>query len=94
MEGGEQAKSNTNTNTHTHTVSTVIHIVDDTHTHTHSVTRDTHDGLSLGQGSDTGLTHVSVAHPLMKLTGNEHREHVVGVEGAGKCKHPHTECPP
>ena len=65
--------------THTHT-----------HTHTHSITRDPQDGWSLGQGSDAGLTHVSVAHPLIKLTGNEHREHAVGVESAGKGKHTHT----
>ena len=52
-----------------------------THTHTHSVTRDTQDGWSLVQGSDAGLTHVSVAHPLLKLTGNEHREHAVGGGG-------------
>ena len=32
-----------------------------THTHTHSVLRDTQGGLSLGQGSDTIVTHAGVA---------------------------------
>ena len=32
-----------------------------THTHTHSVARDTQDGWSLGQRSDTILTHVGLA---------------------------------
>ena len=45
-----------------------------THTHTHSVTRDTQDGWILGQGSDAILTHVSVARPLIKIMGYEHRE--------------------
>ena len=31
------------------------------HTHTHSVLRDTQGGLSLGQGSDTIVTHAGVA---------------------------------
>ena len=38
-----------------------------THTHTHSVTRDILDGWSLGRGSDTILTHVGEAPPLIKL---------------------------
>ena len=63
-----------NTNTHTHT-------------HTHSVLRDTQGGLSLGQGSDTILTHAGWP-PLIKLMGYEHREDAVG--GAGNVKHTHT----
>ena len=43
------------------------HAVANTHTHTHSVTRDILDGWSLGRGSDTILTHVGVAPPLIKL---------------------------
>ena len=43
-------------------------------THTHSVARDTDGGWSLGQRSDAVLTHVSVARPLIKLMGYEHRE--------------------
>ena len=34
-----------------------------THTHTQSVHRHTQGGWSLGQGSDTILTHVSAAAP-------------------------------
>ena len=45
-----------------------------THTHAHTLPRDTQDGLTLGQGSDAVLTHVSVARPLFKLMGYEHRE--------------------
>ena len=52
-----------------------------THTHTHSVTCDTQEGWIVGQGSDAVLTHVSMAHPLIKLMGYEHREHAVGGEG-------------
>ena len=59
-----------------------------THTHTHSVTRDILDGWSLGRGSDTVLTYVGEASPLIKLMGYEHREDAVG--GAGKGKHIHT----
>ena len=59
-----------------------------THTHTHSVTRDILDGWSLGGGSDTILTHVGEASPLIKLMSYEHREDAVG--GAGKGKHIHT----
>ena len=58
-----------------------------THTHTHSVLRDTQGGLSLGQGSDTILTHAGWP-PLIKLFGYEHREDAVG--GAGNVKHTHT----
>ena len=36
------------------------------HTHTHSVHHDTQGGWSHGQGSDTILTHVGVATPLIK----------------------------
>ena len=61
-----------------------------THTHTHSVPRDTQDGCILGQSSDAILTHVSVARPLIKLMGYEHREDAVGVGGAGNDKHTHT----
>ena len=48
-----------------------------THTHIHSVPRDTQGGWSLGQGSDTILTHVCVARPLTKLIGYVHRENAV-----------------
>ena len=50
---GEQVIANTHKHTHTYT-------------HTHSVHRDTQGGWSLGQGSDTILTHVKVAPPLIK----------------------------
>ena len=59
-----------------------------THTHTQSVTRDILDGWSLGRGSDTVLTNVGEAPPLIKLMSYEHREDAVG--GAGKGKHIHT----
>ena len=55
-------------NTHTHT-----------RTHTHSVARDTQDRWSHGQGSDTILTHVGEATPLIKLMGYEHRRMLRGV---------------
>ena len=58
-----------------------------THTHTHSVLRDTQGGLSLGQVSDTILTHAGWP-PLIKLIGYEHREDAVG--GAGYVKHTHS----
>ena len=60
-----------------------------THRHTHSVLCGTHDGWSLGQGSDTILTHVSVALQLIKLMGYEHREDAVGGGGACNGKHIH-----
>ena len=64
-----------------------------THTHTHSVTCDTQEVWILGQGSDAVLTHVSMAHPLIKLMGYEHREHAVGGEGCRQGQpyaHTHT----
>ena len=67
------------------------------HTDPHSVPHDTQDGLTLGQGSDAVLTHVSMAHPLIKLMGYEHREHAVG---GGGCRlgqtytHTHTHTVP
>ena len=66
-----------------------------THSHTHSVPRDTQGGWNLGQGSNATLTHVSVAAPLIKLMGNDHREEGVGVGGGMQCqtnthKHTHT----
>ena len=64
-----------------------------THTHTHSVTRDTQDGWRLGQGSDAILTHVSVATPLIKLMGNDHRLNKVG-SGGTRQGPTHTQCPP
>ena len=66
-----------------------------THTYTHSVHRDTQDGWSLEQGSDTILTHVSLALQLIKLMGYEHRAVAVGGVGAGNGKHTqtHTQCP-
>ena len=71
--------------THTHT-----------QTHTHSVTCDTQEGWSLGQGSDAVLTHVSMAHPLIQLMGYEHREHAVGCGGCRQGQtytHTHTVSP-
>ena len=64
-----------------------------THTHkrTHSVLRDTQGGWNLGQGSDAILTHVSVAAPLIKLMGNDHRLDTVESGGPGKGQH--TQCP-
>ena len=63
-----------------------------THTHTHSVRRDTQGGLSHGQGSDTILTHVGVATPLIKIMGYEHQDDAEGGVGAcnGKNTHTHT----
>ena len=52
------------------------------HTDPHSVPRDTQDGLTLGQGSDAVLTHVSVARPLFKSMVYEHRKYVVGGGGS------------
>ena len=52
------------------------------YTHTQSVPRDTQDGWSLWQGSDAILTQVSVASPLIKLMGYEHREDAVGGGGS------------
>ena len=68
-----------------------------THTHTQSVHRDTHDGWSLEQRSNAILTHVSVAPPLIKLMGYEHREDAMGGGGSKQCQihthtHTHTEC--
>ena len=60
-------------------------------THTHSVPRDTQGGWSHGQGSNTILTHVGVATPLIKLMGYEHREYVVGGGGSKQYQtHTHT----
>ena len=61
------------------------------HKRTHSVLRDTQGGWNLGQGSDTILTHVSVAAPLIKLMGNDHRLDTVESGGPGKGQH--TQCP-
>ena len=57
------------------------------HTHTHSVTCDTQEGWILKQGLDADLTHVSMAHPLIKLMGYEHRMHAVG---GGGCRQGQT----
>ena len=65
-----------------------------THTHTHSVTRDILDGWSLERGSDTILTHVGEAPPLIKLMSYEHREEAVGGAGKGKHIHTHTHSAP
>ena len=53
-----------------------------THTHTNSVPRDTKGGWSLGQGSETILTHAGVAPLLTKLLGYEHREDTAGGGGS------------
>ena len=58
--------------------------------HTHSVPRDTQGGWSLGKGSDAILTHVSLARPLFKLIGCDHRKDSVRGGGAGNGKHTHT----
>ena len=69
------------------------------HTHKHSVPRDAKEGLSLGNGSDAHLTHISVTNPLIKLMGYEHREDALVGGGAGNGKHTqththaHTQCP-
>ena len=68
-----------------------------THTHTHTQCRShTQDGSSLGQDSDAILTHASVAHPLIKLSGYDHREDTVGGGGSRQWQ-PHTntrtQCP-
>ena len=69
------------------------------HTQTHIVPRDTQGGLSLGQGSDTIMTHVSVARPLIKSLGYEHRKDVSGGTGSRQWQtqtntHTHTHCVP
>ena len=66
-----------------------------THTRkrTHSVPRDTQGGWNLKQRSDEILTHVSVAAPLIKLMGNDHRWTQWGVGGARQGP-THTQCPP
>ena len=67
------------------------HTQTNTHTHTHSVTRDTQSGWSLGRGSDPILTHVGVAHTLIKVMGYEHREYAVGCGGSRQWRtHTHT----
>ena len=70
-----------------------------TYTHTHSVPLDTQRGWSLGQGSDAIMTHVSVARPLIKLLGCEHRKEVSGGTGSRQWQtqtntHTHTHCVP
>ena len=76
-------------NTHTHAL-----------THTNSVPLDTQEGWSFGNGSDAILTHVGVAHPLIKLMVYEHREDAVVGGGSRqwpththKDTHTHTQCP-
>ena len=61
-----------------------------THTHIHSVPRDTQHGWSLGSGSDAILTHVGVAHPLIKLMGYGYREDAGVSGGAESGKYTHT----
>ena len=61
----------------------------DKHTHTHIVPRDTQGGWSLEKGSDANLIHVSMARPLFKLIGYDHREDSVGGVGARNGKHTH-----
>ena len=70
-----------------------------THTHT-QCPRDTQGGWSLGQGSDTILTNVGMAPPLIKSVGYEHREDAVGVREQAMSNtntrthtHTHTQCP-
>ena len=61
------------------------------HTHIHSAPRDTQHGWSLGIGSDAILTHVGVAHSLIKLLGYELQEEVAGGgEQAMANTHTHT----
>ena len=60
------------------------------HTHKHSVPRDAKEGLSLGNGSDAHLTHISVTNPLIKLMGYEHREDALVGGGASNGKHTQT----
>ena len=62
-----------------------------THAHTHNFPRDTQCGWSLGQGSNAIFTHASVAPPLIKLMGYEHREDAMGGgEQAMSNTHTHT----
>ena len=65
-----------------------------THTHLHphpySVPRDTQHGWSLENGSDAILTHVGVAHPLIKSMGYGYREDAGVGGGAGSGKYTHT----
>ena len=62
-----------------------------THAHTHSFPRDTQCGWSLIQGSKAIFTHASVAPPLIKLMGYEHREDAMeGREQAMSNTHTHT----
>ena len=67
------------------------------HTHIHSVPHDTQGGWSLRKGSDALLTHVSVACPVTKLTGYEHREYAVRGGGSRQWQthantHTHKQC--
>ena len=62
-----------------------------THTHTHSVPRHTLCGWSLGQGSDTILTHVGMARTQIRVMGYEQQEDGVGDGGSMQCQtHTHT----
>ena len=66
-----------------------------THAITHTFPRDTQGGWSLEQGSDAILTHASVAHPLIKLMGYDHREDAMGGGGSKQCQiHTHTQSVP
>ena len=53
-----------------------------THTHIHIVPRETQGGWRLRQRSDAILTHVGVAHPLIKFLGYELRDEAVGGMGS------------
>ena len=65
-----------------------------THIYTHSVSRDAQGVWRLGEGTDAILTHVSVAPPLIKLIGYEHREDAEGGGGSKQCQtHTHTVSP-
>ena len=65
-----------------------------THTHTHTqCPRDTQGRWSLGHVTDAILTHVSVAAPLIKLMGNDHRLDTMG-SGGTRQGPTHTQCPP
>ena len=66
-----------------------------TYTHKHSVRCDKQYGWSLAQEWDAIMTHVSVARPLFKLMGYEHRKDAAGSGGSRQWQtHKHTHSVP
>ena len=60
-------------------------------THTHTVSPVIHRVIDPRQGSDAILTHASLAPPIIKLMGYEHREDAVRGGGSRQWQtHTHT----